>query len=56
MLLPKDWKKNFLSLLANKADLAHFLSKELCQAPEDKELLGDSDGNLMLHLQGQAPT
>ena len=32
--------KKFLSLPANKVDLAHFLSEELCyQAPEDKEIV-----------------
>ena len=32
--------ENFLSLPANKADLAHFLSGKLCcQAPEDKEIM-----------------
>ena len=37
--LPKNWS-NFLSLDDNKADLAHFLSEELCsQAPVDKEIV-----------------
>ena len=37
--LPKNWS-NFLSLVDNKADLAHFLSEELCsQAPVDKEIV-----------------
>ena len=36
--LPNIWS-NFLSLADNKADLAHFLSEELCsQAPVDKKL------------------
>ena len=34
--LAKNWS-NFLSLADNKADLAHFLSEELCsQVPVDK--------------------
>ena len=37
--LPKNWT-NFLSLPDNKANLAHFLSEELCiQAPDDKEIV-----------------
>ena len=37
--LPKNWS-NCLSLADNKADLAHFLSEELCsQAPVDKEIV-----------------
>ena len=37
--LPKNWS-NFLSLADNKADLAHFLSEELCsQAPVDNEIV-----------------
>ena len=37
--LPKNWS-NFLSLADNKADLAHFVSEELCsQAPVDKEIV-----------------
>ena len=37
--LPKNWS-TFLSLADNKADLAHFLSEELCsQAPVDKEIV-----------------
>jgi len=37
--LPKKWT-NFLSLPENKADLADFLSKELClHAPADKEVV-----------------
>jgi len=37
--LPNNWS-NFLSLADNKADLAHFLSEELCsQAPKDKEIV-----------------
>ena len=39
MPLPKNWT-NFLSLPDNKADLAHFLSEELCiQAPDYKEIV-----------------
>ena len=39
MPLPKNWSK-VLSLADNKADLAHFLSEELCsQAPVDKEIV-----------------
>ena len=37
--LPKNWS-NFLSLADNKADLAHFVSEELCsQPPVDKEIV-----------------
>ncbi|KAL5017765.1 hypothetical protein ScPMuIL_002211, partial [Solemya velum] len=37
--LPKNWA-NFLSLPENKADLAQFLSEELClQAPDDQEIV-----------------
>ena len=37
--LPKNWS-NCLSLADNKADLAHFLSEELCsQAPMDKYIV-----------------
>ena len=37
--LPQNWS-NFLSLADNKADLANFLSEELClQAPTGKELI-----------------
>ena len=37
--LQRNWS-NFLSLADNKADLAHFLSEELCsQAPVDKEIV-----------------
>ena len=37
--LPKNWS-NCLSVADNKADLAHFLSEELClQAPVDKEMV-----------------
>ena len=37
--LPKKWS-NFLSVADNKADLAQFLSEELCsQAPVDKEIV-----------------
>ena len=48
--LPKNWT-NFLSLPENKADLADFLSEELClQAPTDKEVVvgGDSEMNTKL--------
>ena len=37
--IPKNWS-NFLSLADHKADLAHFLSDELCShAPVDKEIV-----------------
>ena len=39
MPLPKKWT-DFLALRDNKADLAQFLSEELCsQAPNDKEIV-----------------
>ena len=43
--------KKTLSLPANKADLAHFLSEELCcQAPEDKEIVVDGGFRLELEV------
>ena len=52
--LPKNWS-NFLSLADNKADLAHFLSEELCsQAHVYKEIV--VDGGFRDELQVKSST
>ena len=50
--LPKNWH-NFLSLGDNKADLAHFLSVELCsQAPDNEEIV--DGGGFKDELEGRS--